>query len=169
MKENQKQIINFVVQVDKNLADIQFVKVGEEIKIIYVDSKGKEYDFRKYASTGTIQSYALALWIFFMTKDSNNKLILIDEIDTSLNPWILQKLLNLSFCKNVQMIFTFHNVGVMNFIDNCLYREQVLNLDKYNSGKIGLTPVSKLWGKNIIKSSELFNYMEGVYGGQPNK
>ncbi|WP_175518146.1 ATP/GTP-binding protein [Sphingomonas sp. OK281] len=117
-------------------------------------------------STGTRALFGLAGPIFDAL--ANGYCLIVDEINTSLHPLILHRLVemfsNVSVNrKRAQLIFTSHDTSTLR--DGYLRRDQIWFVDKSVDGKSVLVPLSDYSPR---KGEALDRgYMHGRYGGIP--
>ncbi len=104
---------------------------------------------------------------------SHNKILFIDEIDSSLHPYLTQllvKLFNSTNNEMSQLIFTTHDVALLNA--HCLRRDQVwfTELDEYGASQLFSLANFKEseTGQKVRKDADyLKQYMLGRYGAIP--
>ncbi len=117
-------------------------------------------------STGTRALFGLAGPIFDAL--ANGYCLVVDEINTSLHPLVLHRLVemfsNVSVNrKRAQLIFTSHDTSTLR--DGYLRRDQIWFVDKSDDGKSSLVPLSDYSPR---KGEALDRgYMHGRYGGIP--
>lgn len=104
---------------------------------------------------------------------NNGKVLLVDELDSSLHPLLVQfivRLFNSPENKNSQLIFTTHDVTLLDA--HCLRRDQIwfTELDKYGSSNLfSLSDYKEIeTGRKIRKDADYLNqYLLGRYGAVP--
>lgn len=128
--------------------------------------KSEPFDFFNEESSGTQNMFILSAPLID-TLD-NGKILFIDEIDTSLHPIICQYLISIFNSKdknpkNAQLIFTTHDISLMN--EDFLRRDQIYFTDKNKKGStelFSLSDISERKGVAIAK-----RYLEGRYSSLP--
>lgn len=106
-----------------------------EIKTYHRNSPGVAFDFLTEESQGTIKLFFIMLTILDVVK--NNKVLLIDEIEDSLHPKIIEYIFNLfGTGKAAQLICTTHNTR---FLDLKKFRkDQIYFTNKKPDGSTDL-------------------------------
>lgn len=187
------RLLHFLQDADMGIADLQMVQqkididdkkfpadmppeqkayikeqLGTKLQSIHVmkDTNQKVvFDFLKDESDGTIAMLALAT-ILIEAADCEHILI-IDEIDKSLHPLLINALLKAfhKFTHNSQLIFTIHNIQQM---DEEMFRKDQIWLIE----KIPQTEASSLFRLSDLKGirkEHAFDrrYLLGAYGALP--
>lgn len=118
-------------------------------------------------SLGTITMLNLAAE--FLDAISNGRTLVVDEIERSLHPVLLNNLVSLFFDrelndKNAQLIFTTHDLSLMN--EQLLRRDQIWFVEKnQDTGSSELYPLSDFSPR---KEDNILNrYLYGAYGAIP--
>ena len=98
----------------------------------------------------------------------NGEVLLIDEIDTSLHPKLVQFLIGKfhskeTNSKNAQLIFTTHNTSLLN--QDMFRRDQFWFVEKSREGSSTLYPLTDFKTRND-EALERW-YMRGKYGALP--
>lgn len=117
-------------------------------------------------SSGTQRLYSLAGHI--ISKSFSGSVVFLDEIETSLHPILVRKLLNLIFSvkenpNGAQVIFTTHNPLLLD--PTLIRRDQVWFTDKDDNGCAHLYPLTDYEprkGESLIRG-----YLSGRYGAVP--
>lgn len=135
------------------------------------DENGKEiepesFDFFTEESDGTQQFFALSAPILDTLK--NGKILIVDEINTSMHPILSQYLVSLFNSKeknphNAQLIFTAHDVALLD--QELLRRDQIYFAQKNKTGAtelFSLADISERKGVDYAK-----RYLEGRYDAIP--
>jgi len=106
-----------------------------EIKTYHRHAPGVAFDFLREESQGTIKLFFIMLTILDVIK--NNKVLLIDEIEDSLHPKIIEYIFNLFRTGNsAQLICTTHNTR---FLDLKKFRrDQIYFTNKKSDGSTDL-------------------------------
>ncbi len=122
-------------------------------------------------SQGTQRFFALAGPILDALNDG--VLLVIDELDCSLHPLLVEKIVELfnnkSSNKNgAQLIFTTHDSSVMRH--EILRRDQIWITEKQSNGATELFSLYDFNNENRPRNNEAFerNYLSGRYGGVPS-
>lgn len=151
----------------------KFAKVG--LKSIHnrYDVSGNidgrfEFGFLKAESEGTKKFFSIAAPMI----DSivNNKILLVDELDASMHPYLVNAFLNL-FHKisagnsRAQLIFTTHDTHILN--SKGFHKSQIWFAEKNARESTSLIALSEY---NGIRDSDNIerNYLLGKYSGLPN-
>lgn len=100
----------------------------------------------------------------------NGKVLVFDELETSLHPKLLEFIIKLFHDKktnpnNAQLIFTTHSTEILNL--DLFRRDQIYFVEKKDSGMTNLYPLISL--KNIKKDENIRKgYLVGKYGDIPS-
>ena len=148
-------------RIRKDLSEI------EDVSFSYIDDNGKEvYLSERLQSTGTLNIFSLISDLINSYKE--NSIIIIDEIEESLHPLLLQyffKLFHAIPNNKVQLICTTYNVSLMS---RGFRRDQIHITEKDDSLATTLvsiddfTGISKKTPKQILEM-----YLDGRFGGVP--
>jgi uncharacterized protein len=123
-------------------------------------------DFSKEESLGTRRFFALiGPWIDIL--ESGNTAF-VDEIETSLHPFLVRELLKLLFSeknnpKGAQVIFTTHNPILLD--NNLMRRDQIWFTEKSPAGATHLYPLTDYQPRKDEALAK--GYLAGRYGGIP--
>jgi len=134
--------------------------------VFFIHNVGNtEYKFEEFEeSLGTKKIFFLLWPIFDVIK--NNKILIIDEMDSSLHPDLLRLIILLFYGKmnkNAQLIFTSHALTVI--LDNELFRkDQVYFTDRTQTQE---TELYSLVDFVKMHSNPLFAYLVGKLGAKP--
>lgn len=102
-----------------------------EIKTFHRYSPGVAFDFVTEESDGTKQLFILMLTILDVVR--NNKTLLIDEIEKSLHPKIVEYIIEIfNASKKSQLIFTTHNTNLLDL--NKFRKDQIWFVNKKIDG-----------------------------------
>lgn len=102
-----------------------------EIKTYHRYSPGVSFDFITEESDGTKQLFILMLTILDVVR--NNKTLLIDEIEKSLHPKIVEYIIEIFNASNkAQLIFTTHNTNLLDL--NKFRKDQIWFVNKKTDG-----------------------------------
>ncbi len=120
-------------------------------------------------SEGTQKMFALSVPI--MENLRNGEIVVLDEIETHLHPLLVQYILKLFHSpetnpKNAQLIFTTHNVGLLD--KEFLRRDQIYFTEKDSNGATQLFSLVEYKNKPRNDASYAKDYMLGKYGAIPS-
>lgn len=177
LEDNNKKntLLNFLQKADFTIKDINSeVTIDEKgkrgFKIYsyhYIINKNEKkelikYDFFEDESLGTIQFISL---LGFLSDDvQNNKILIIDELGNRMHTHLTEYLLEIFQEKNYQLIFTTHDVKLMN--SNQISNDQKWIVDR---SEIGNSKLYSLSDFDIDKDKMIDNvYLDGLFGGIPN-
>lgn len=138
---------------------------AKRIRFIHTSEDGV-FDLNIFdESIGTQRFFALS--ILLQSVIDNNTVVSIDEIDSSLHIELLELyiLLFFKYSKESQLIFTSHNVTVLNQ-KHLLRRDTVFITDRLPDGSTELTNVSDYPVRKEHALDKLF--MKGQIGGKPD-
>ncbi len=138
-------------------------KENLEISSFHNIGTSVEFDFLKEESSGTIRMFGLLLMIIDVIK--NNKILLIDELEVSLHPHIIEFILSLfNKSKKSQLIFTTHNTKILDF--DKLRKDQIFFTNKK---KDGATELYSLLQFNEFRDTMDVEkaYLNGRFGAIP--
>ena len=134
------------------------------------DKDGKEtsttnFDFFK-ESDGTQQMFCLTG--LFLDTLKEGKVLIIDELDSSLHPLLCQFITKLFHSqeknsKNAQLVFTTHDISMLD--KDFFRRDQIWFTEKDKMGASGLFSLSELGERKEVSFSK--RYLEGRYGALP--
>jgi len=141
---------------------------GAEPELLHKSNGGDEvpFDFNKEESTGTRRMFSLlGEWIWFRRE---RRFLALDEIETSLHPWLVRELLVTALEtkqeKDVsQLLFTTHNPLLLD--QTLLRRDQIWFTEKDQEGATRLYPLTDF--KPRKDESLVKGYLAGRYGGIP--
>lgn len=102
-----------------------------EIKTYHRFSSGTSFDFMTEESEGTRKLFFMMLTVIDIVK--NNKMLLIDEIEDSLHPKIVDYILQLfNVSSKAQLIFSTHNTNLLDL--NKFRKDQIWFVNKKDDG-----------------------------------
>lgn len=135
------------------------------------DKNGKEigevnFDFNTQASVGTRNMLGLSL--LFIDALKEGKTLFIDELNSSLHPFLCRFVLKKFNSKkenpkNAQLIFTTHDVSLLD--SEILRRDQIFFVEKNKYGTSKLFSLSEIGERKDL--SYIKRYFEGRYGALP--
>jgi uncharacterized protein len=123
-------------------------------------------DFHNEESLGTKRFFAIiGPWIKIL---ENGYTVFVDEIETSLHPFLVRELLRLLFSeknnpKGAQVIFTTHNPILLD--NNLMRRDQIWFTEKSPAGSTHLYPLTDYKPRKDEALAK--GYLAGRYGGIP--
>ena len=104
-------------------------------------------------SAGTVRTLGIGVFIYKVLK--HNWFLAIDEIETSLHPKLLEKIL-FDFLKQEnsqsQLIVTTHNDGLLDLVDDLIRKDSVWFTEKQKNGATDLYKLTDFRGLNRISS-----------------
>lgn len=106
----------------------------------------------RYESTGTIRTLGIEATVYDALK--NNAVLPIDELETSLHPMLLEKILfeYLKTPSRSQLIVTTHNDGLLDLLDDLIRKDSVWFTEKQKSGVTELYKLTDFRGINRLTS-----------------
>jgi len=146
-----------------------------ELLFQHTASNNRLVAFRKEdESRGTVSALAfLSLALFTL---SHQTTLLMDEIDTSLHPLLVEELVKLyqdplTNPHHSQIIFTTHDTSLIystGAVENVVGRDQIWFTEKNEDGASTLYPGSQ-FGIRFKNENIARNYLNGVYGALPKQ
>lgn len=131
----------------------------------HLNSKVCRFDI-EHESDGTQRLLDLLPILFKMDKNSN-MIFFIDELDrslhTKLSKYILRTFIENSVVSNNQIIFTTHDVNLINL--DTLIKEEIWFIEKNHNGETVLKPLSDF--KDLSDNDTLKDYLNGRFGAIP--
>jgi len=149
-------------------------RVGKDVEINTIHKKYKneeeagEIQFPiQLESTGT--NKLLSVGLFLLEALDDGDVIIIDELDKSLHPFITKLLIQIinsrkTNPKNAQLIFASHDVSLLN--NKLFRRDQIHFAEKTIKGESCYYQLSDVAGVRQSVSYEKY-YMNGLFGGVP--
>ncbi|MDR1275845.1 MAG: ATP-binding protein [Candidatus Accumulibacter sp.] len=174
--EMRDKMVHYLNRWDLGLHDVVFEEIpllekGETVKKYIphgVHRGGDEAQHRlmfMYESNGTQALFFLLSKILRVLRYGG--LALIDELELSLHPHMLEPILDLFFLpeenpKNAQIIFTCHSVDVLSF----LHKPQIVLVEKDDRGESEAWRLDSVTG---VRSDDNLaaKYLAGAYGAVP--
>lgn len=164
-EDGHDAIRDFLVSADISISDIEIE--NDEIRFNHIGEYGTaKFDFDN-ESSGTKNLFALAGPMLDILK--KGKTLVIDELDTSLHPLIVQEIVKLfnnpkTNTGNAQLIFTTHDTSLLD-ATGLFRRDQIWFTEK---GKDQATSLIALAEFSPRKGEALERgYLSGRYGGIP--
>lgn len=107
---------------------------------------------KNYESRGTLRTFGIEAALYDVQK--NQSVLPIDEIETSLHPKLLEKILfeYLKTPSRSQIIVTTHNDGLLDLVDDLIRKDSVWFTEKKKSGITDLYKLTDFRGLNRLSS-----------------
>ena len=107
---------------------------------------------KQYESRGTLRTFGIEAALF--DAQNNQSILPIDEIETSLHPKLLEKILfeYLKTPSRSQIIVTTHNDGLLDLVDDLIRKDSVWFTEKKKSGVTDLYKLTDFRGLNRLSS-----------------
>lgn len=107
---------------------------------------------KNYESRGTLRTFGIEAALF--DAQNNQSVLPIDEIETSLHPKLLEKILfeYLKTPSRSQIIVTTHNDGLLDLVDDLIRKDSVWFTEKKKSGITDLYKLTDFRGLNRLSS-----------------
>lgn len=129
MKTRKEQILEILNTADSDIVDIKIQ--GNTLKTFHRGNPDIAFDFDTEESEGTKTLFQMMLSMIDIIR--NGRTLLIDEIDTSLHPHLVEYIINLfNNSDNAQLIYTTHNTHLLN--TDFQRRDQVYFVNKREDG-----------------------------------
>lgn len=129
MKTRKEQILEILNTADSGIVDIKIQ--GNTLKTFHRGNPDIAFDFDTEESEGTKTLFQMMLSMIDIIR--NGRTLLIDEIDTSLHPHLVEYIINLfNNSDNAQLIYTTHNTHLLN--TDFQRRDQVYFVNKREDG-----------------------------------
>lgn len=129
MKTRKEQILEILNTADSDIVDI--IIQGNVLKTFHRGNPDIAFDFDTEESEGTKTLFQMMLSMIDIIR--NGRTLLIDEIDTSLHPHLVEYIVNLfNNSDNAQLIYTTHNTHLLN--TDFQRRDQVYFVNKREDG-----------------------------------
>ena len=129
MKTRKEQILEILNTADSDIVDIRIQ--GNTLKTFHRGNPDIAFDFDTEESEGTKTLFQMMLSMIDIIR--NGRTLLIDEIDTSLHPHLVEYIINLfNNSNNAQLIYTTHNTHLLN--TDFQRRDQVYFVNKREDG-----------------------------------
>ena len=191
-KYEKTKVLDFMNSADLSIADIQVKETPLSAELLPKDlpaqlkddllqkMKGQQFMSVKFVHTDTETGEAVdftedeesdgtrALFAFagpWLDVTENERVLVVDELDTSLHPLLVQHLVKLLHRTGTkaQLIFTTHDTTLLS--QKLLRRDQVWFLEKDKSRATQLYPLSKFSPRENEAVER--GYLNGRYGGIP--
>lgn len=175
-KQQKENILQFIKEADFNISDIQRNEKMETSldnsyyythRIVDKQNNYMYYNFPEdMESAGTIQAFRLSGYIYEVIR--NKGFIVIDEIESSLHPKLIEFLL-VKFLKESeteQLLFTTHYDGLL-AEEDLIRKDNIWFTAKNKEGVSELYPLTDFKGLNRLSSLQKA-YKLGKFGAIPN-
>jgi hypothetical protein len=169
------QFLEVLKQADFSIVDIKFNSFIDEngkrdfkIKTIHKGINGKqesvlvEYDLFDEESVGILQF--IYWWGHLVLASAQNRTLIIDEFGNSMHPMLSEFLLHLFQSKHGQLIFSTHDVKLMN--SKYIKPEQIWIMKKDSLSNSSIFPLSDFDIENDKMVDNV--YLDGLFKGVPN-
>lgn len=170
----KEHLLRFLHQADFNITGLnEKADIPNELKLGFehtVENKRglEKYEFStRQESNGTTRVMDIEAVIYEAIK--NNSFLMIDEIDSSLHPNLIEFILQeyiFNSCES-QMLITTHYPGLLNTIDDLIRKDNIWFVEKDKSGATDLYSLVEFKGLNKISKIERA-YRIGKFGALPN-
>lgn len=133
------------------------------------DGRVVEFDMEDDESNGTQRLFALCSVILGAL--DNGDLLVVDELDCSLHPWLTRKIVQLFLSEQwnqngAQLVFTSHDVSL--FESDLFRRDQLWLAEKSEGGESQYTTLADFEHRPRKNEALSRRYLQGRYGGVPN-
>lgn len=146
---------------EASIIEIERIKKEHTIKHIQTtfehtvenDNRTEVYRMdKKHESTGTMRTFGIEAAVYNAL--NRNAVLPIDELETSLHPMLLEKMLfeYLKTHTRSQLIVTTHNDGLLDLLDDLIRKDSVWFTEKKKSGVTDLYKLTDFRGINRLSS-----------------
>ena len=169
-KNNKKKVIDLMRNADSCIHDIivredKTSKTGYDINFEYLINGKSEYINYNMESDGNRKLFNFAAVLLIATGSTKEPLLVIDELDTSLHPCIIDDLVN-NFMRtkgHKQLLASMHYTGLM----GSLRRDQIVIIEK-DKKELATTAFTMADFTGVRKDLDKEKaYLKGVFGGTP--
>ncbi len=151
-------VVDFLHEADFNVTDISTEVASEQIQTVFEhtvenDNGTEVYRMDKqYESTGTMRTFGIEAALYDALQ--NDSVLQIDELETSLHPKLLEKILYefLKAPSRSQLIVTTHNDGLLDLVNDLIRKDSVWFTEKKKSGETELYKLNDFRGVNRLSS-----------------
>lgn len=170
-----QNIVNDIEEIGNGIATLNgkyFIFFADEKKhTILMQIKFDHHLLQKFdindESDGTKRLLDLLPILFLAKQPNNNQIFFIDEIDrslhTKLSKYLLNKFISNHANLNSQIIFTAHDVNLINLDELC--QDEIWFVEKNNSSESCIRPFSDF---NVRKNQDTLKaYLNGRFGAIP--
>lgn len=132
-KIEKERLLTILQEADSDIVDVRLQNGG--IVTFHRNNPSVPFDFETEESEGTKVLFRLMLSI--MTAVDNGKLLIVDEIESSLHTKLVEFIIDMFHkSKNAQLLYTTHNTHLLNM--HRVRRDQVCFVNKTNDGSSDL-------------------------------
>ena len=129
MNTRKEHLLEVLNTADSDIVDIKIQ--GNSLKTFHKSNPDVAFDFETEESEGTKTLFHMMLGIIDIIR--NGRTLLMDEIDTSLHPHLVEYIINMFNRSNqAQLIYTTHNTHLLN--TDFQRRDQVYFVNKREDG-----------------------------------
>lgn len=151
-------VVDFLHEADFNVTDISTEVASEQIQTVFEhtvenDNGTEVYRMDKQSeSTGTMRTFGIEAALYDALR--NDSVLQIDELETSLHPKLLEKILFefLRTPSRSQLIVTTHNDGLLDLVNDLIRKDSVWFTEKKKSGATELYKLNDFRGVNRLSS-----------------
>ena len=151
-------VVDFLHEADFNVTDISTEVASEQIQTVFEhtvenDNGTEVYRMDKQSeSTGTMRTFGIEAALYDALR--NDSVLQIDELETSLHPKLLEKILFefLRIPSRSQLIVTTHNDGLLDLVNDLIRKDSVWFTEKKKSGATELYKLNDFRGVNRLSS-----------------
>lgn len=151
-------VVDFLHEADFNVTDISTEVDSEQIQTVFehtVENDNGTETYRmdkKYESIGTMRTFGIEAALYDALQ--NDSVLQIDELETSLHPKLLEKILYefLKTPSRSQLIVTTHNDGLLDLVNDLIRKDSVWFTEKKKSGATELYKLNDFRGVNRLSS-----------------
>jgi len=169
-KQNKEKVIDLMRNADSCINDIiveedKNSNTGYNINFEYLINGKPEYINYNMESDGNRKLFNFAAVLLVATSSRKEPLLVIDELDTSLHPCIIDDLIN-NFMRtkgHKQLVASMHYTGLM----DCLRRDQIVIVEK-DKKELATTAFTMADFTGVRKDlNKEKAYLRGIFGGTP--
>lgn len=183
LQVRQSRALELLKLADGGIADVNVV--DNEVEHVFSDGRSEKGLIRNVQVDHNVNGEAGVLDLFFESRGTTKWLnlispilaalefgsvILIDELDSSLHPLLVEKILSLFADKRVnrngaQLVITSHNTNLLTRLEP----DQVWFADKAEEGNTGVYPLLDFRSAQISRADQRNKqYLEGRFGAIPS-
>ena len=133
LREQKSTLLDVLRTADSDIVDIQLM--GDRLKTYHRNNPDVSFDFETEESEGTKTLFRMMISMIDIIR--NGRMLLIDEIDTSLHTQLVQFIIGMfNASERAQLIYTSHNTHLLN--TDFQRRDQVYFVNKREDGSSDL-------------------------------
>ncbi len=161
-------LLNFLtgqgITINNNKEAIDFNNETIDELIFKHDYNGISAELKEMEESNGTQKLFYILPVFIDFKG----IILIDEIESSMHPYVINSLLDYFYKNNIatQLIFTSHNTDLLN--TELFRRDEIWFTEKETSGNTIIFSLNDIKPKPRLDDNIKMRYLYGKYGAIPN-